>query len=304
MEKKRKAVIGYIILVFVLMPVASFFPLEAAALYLQVALIIMGVTAIVLQKWVHRGRFVDMGFRLNRDALAGLGVGLAYTIVMLALSYGLLLGLNLIEVTANRGSSMLDQGSSLTPAGLTSLVVSGILMFVLALFTEELAWRGYILPKLENLLGGLKAVIVSSILFGLWHIPVYYSIYAGGAEEQGWLAVAKSAMLGSGLAVVPLCILYLTTRELYGVSLSHALFDLFAYHIVGQSALGEMAKNALYSVRVLNESASQTLDWILPVLGIPIMLALCALAKRFVGSRSLRAGSLRPHDLHRSSPVA
>ena len=135
-------------------------------------------------------------------------------------------------------------------------------------------------------------MIVSSILFGLWHIPVYYSIYAGGAEEQGWLAVTKSAMLGSGLAVVPLCVLYLTTRELYGVSLSHALFDLFAYHIVGQSALGEMAKNALYSVRVLNESASQTLDWILPVLGIPIMLALCALAKRFVGPRSLRPRGL------------
>ena len=110
MEKDRKALIGYIVLVFVLMPVASFFPLEAAALYLQVALIIMGVTAIILQKWVHRGRFVDMGFRLNRDALAGLGVGLAYTIVMLALGYGLPLGLNLIEVTANRGSSMVDQG--------------------------------------------------------------------------------------------------------------------------------------------------------------------------------------------------
>lgn len=286
MKKEFIALAGYTAFIFVLLSLAIPFSVEIAVLYIQGALIVMGITAIVLQKTVHRGRFVDMGFRLNRNALVGLGVGVVFTIVMLALGYWLPAKLNLIELTINQGSPMIDQGGSLTSAGFIGPAVNGSLMFIFALFTEELAFRGYILPKLAKFFGGFKAVLLCAVIFGLWHIPAYYSIYAGGAEELGLLAVIKSAMLGSGLAVIPICILYLTTGELYGVSLSHALFDTFAYNIVATPELGEMAEQAIYSLRILNEPAYETLGWILPVLGIPIMLALCALAKKLLVDRS------------------
>lgn len=36
-------------------------------------------------------------------------------------------------------------------------------------FGEEYGWRGYLYPKLEELLGTWKALIVSSVIWGVWH---------------------------------------------------------------------------------------------------------------------------------------
>ena len=37
--------------------------------------------------------------------------------------------------------------------------------------TEEIGWRGYLLPRLEEL-GTKKALILSGLLHGIWHLPV------------------------------------------------------------------------------------------------------------------------------------
>ncbi|TET51282.1 MAG: CPBP family intramembrane metalloprotease, partial [Anaerolineales bacterium] len=218
MNKEKVALVGYIAFIFVLMAVAMLFDVDEAAVYIQAALVAMGVAAVVLQKVVHRGRLLDMGFRPGRKAAIGMGVGLVFTAIMLALAYWLPQQLGFIDLTVNPDSPLVGEAVPLL-ATLVSLAISGGLMFVMALLTEELVHRGYILPKLEQFLGGPKAVVASAVLFGLWHIPAYYSVYAGGAEQQGLVSVLASAMLGSGLSVVPLCLLYLTTRELYGVSL-------------------------------------------------------------------------------------
>ncbi len=285
MNKEKVALVGYIAFIFVLMAVAMLFDVDEAAVYIQAALVAMGVAAVVLQKVVHRGRLLDMGFRPGRKAAIGMGVGLVFTAIMLALAYWLPQQLGFIDLTVNPDSPLVGEAVPLL-ATLVSLAISGGLMFVMALLTEELVHRGYILPKLEQFLGGPKAVVASAVLFGLWHIPAYYSVYAGGAEQQGLVSVLASAMLGSGLSVVPLCLLYLTTRELYGVSLSHALANLFAYSVVASPELGVMAQQAIYNVRVLNQPAYEATAWILPLVGIPIMLGLTALARRLIAAPS------------------
>jgi membrane protease YdiL (CAAX protease family) len=281
LKKERAALIGYILLVFVLMAPAVLLEVEAAVIYVQLALVVMGVAAIALQKLVHREPIADMGFRLNRNAVVGMAAALVATVLSLMLAYWLPERLGIIELTVNRASPLVADDVPLT-ATLLSLAISGGLMFLMALFTEELAHRGYILAKLERLIGRPKAIVFGAALFGLWHIPAYYALYAGGAEQQGFLSVLSAAMIGSGLSVVPLCILYLTTRELYGVSLSHALFDLVAYHVVASPALGVMAQQAIFDVEILNRPLYQAIEWILPLAAIPIMLAIAALAKRFV----------------------
>lgn len=98
-------------------------------------------------------------------------------------------------------------------------------------------------------------------------------------------------LLAHGISVIPICILYMTTRELYGVSLYHALVDVFQYSIIANPAFGEASKDAIYSIRILNEPVFAAMGWALLVLGILIMLALCALAKRLTVRHSL-AGAL------------
>jgi membrane protease YdiL (CAAX protease family) len=39
---------------------------------------------------------------------------------------------------------------------------------------EELGWRGYALPKINNYLTGLSAALIIGILWTLWHVPLIY----------------------------------------------------------------------------------------------------------------------------------
>jgi membrane protease YdiL (CAAX protease family) len=116
------------------------------------------------------------------------------------------------------------------------------------------------LPKLEDAFGAVKAVILCSAIFGLWHLPAYFSIYSGGAAEHGWTSVA-TMLFAHGISAVPLCILYPTTRELYGVSFYHAFVDVIQYSIAGNPAFGNVSKGAIYNMNVLNETAMTIIGW-------------------------------------------
>ncbi len=43
---------------------------------------------------------------------------------------------------------------------------------VFTCFGEEWGWRAYLLPKLKELAGLKKALIISGIIWGLWHLPL------------------------------------------------------------------------------------------------------------------------------------
>jgi len=285
----HKVLIGYIIFIFVLQSIAVFFSPKVASIYLSVAIFAMGIGAIICQKKLHQGTFVDMGFRLNRNALIGIGVGLVFTAIILILHYWLPLRLGLVELKINEGSAVAEGASPILSASIIVLF-GGAILFIAALFGEELSFRGYILPKLEEIFDGFKAVILCSVIFALWHLPVYFSIYSGGATEHGWTSVTQM-LLAHGISAIPVCILYITTRELYGVSLYHALVDVFQYSIIGNPALGEASKDAIYSMKILNEPVFEAMGWTLHILGILIMLALCALAKRLTVRRNIPATS-------------
>ncbi len=292
MKRTLKILIGYIIFIFVLMSVAIFFSPRVSSIYLSFAIFAMGIGAIVCQKKFHHGTFVDMGFRLNRNAAIGLSIGLLFTAIVLILHFWIPLRLGLIEVTLNEGSPAVVKDVPLMLTVSIIIVFGGAIMFIACLLGEELAFRGYILPKLEEIFGGVKAIILCSAIFGLWHLPAYFSIYSGGAAKQGWGSVGIM-LLAHGISAVPICILYLTTRELYGVSLYHAFLGVFQYTIVASPAFGEASKDAIYSMKVLNEPVMEIIGWGWQVLAIFIMLGLCGLAKRMVVTRKNPANSDR-----------
>jgi membrane protease YdiL (CAAX protease family) len=277
----RKSLLGYVVLIFVLEGASLLVPSSLASLYTSLVIFLIGLAAIVWQKFLDRGKVVDMGFRLNRNVLIGLAIVAAFVAIQFGLTFWLPVQAGVVQITASDRSPLAASGMPPLATALIFLVVGGTLLFISCLFGEELAFRGYILPKLSRLYGNFWAVVLCSAIFGLWHLPAYFSVYEGGAAEAGWGSVALM-LLAHGLSSIPICILYLTTRELYSVSIYHALIDVTQYAIVGNPAMGKASQDAVYRLDVTNEEVMEILGLAWIVAAIPIMIGLCRVGKRFV----------------------
>ncbi len=74
-----------------------------------------------------------------------------------------------------------------------ALLIAPILNGV-STFGEEFGWRAYLLPKLSAALGSRKALLLSSVIWGVWHWPVIamghnYGLNYAGAPWLGMLAM-------------------------------------------------------------------------------------------------------------------
>ena len=70
-------------------------------------------------------------------------------------------------------------------------VITMSIVFMLFGFGEEFGWRGYLTPKLEKLMPAPAAIIVSGIIWGLWHAPIIACGHDFGKGYWGdpWLGI-------------------------------------------------------------------------------------------------------------------
>ena len=103
--------------------------------------------------------------------------------------------------------------------------VVGILLapFINALFAvgEELGWRGFLLPKLLPL-GQWKAILISGVIWGVWHAPVIVQghNYPGYPILGIFMMIVLTILLGTILSW-----LYLETLSPWASALAHGAFN-------------------------------------------------------------------------------
>ena len=98
-----------------------------------------------------------------------------------------------------------------------------ILLSLSAGFGEELAYRGFLIPALTELLGqAWGAALLSSAVFGLLH------------AYQGWLGILRTGLLGLVLAAS-----LLLSGTLWPAILAHAILDVMAGVVFGDILVRE-----------------------------------------------------------------
>lgn len=94
---------------------------------------------------------------------------------------------------------------------------------------EEIGWRSYLYPKLEELYGTTKAVVLGGMIWGVWHFP---GIYAGhnfghGYFGEPWTGFAVFTIFTIAVGTI---LFYLTkkTGSVWAAAFMHAADNCFS----------------------------------------------------------------------------
>lgn len=85
-------------------------------------------------------------------------------------------------------------------------LISPVLNFPAAL-GEELGWRGFLLPRLEARLGIRRALLLTGIIWGVWHGPLV--VMGFNYPEHPWLAIPLMICLTSALTLLLAALTYM-----------------------------------------------------------------------------------------------
>lgn len=169
--------------------------LPSATLFLS-ACMLMPALSVLLTKLITREGWRDIGFRprfrghLRYYLAAWLG-----TPLLIAAGGALFFLLRPESFDSSlAAASALSGDAALTPLELKlsilaqllfAAVISPLLNIVFCT-GEELGWRGYLLPKLLEQYGMKKALLLSGLIWGLWHAPMIAMGHNYGVGYPGW----------------------------------------------------------------------------------------------------------------------
>jgi membrane protease YdiL (CAAX protease family) len=105
-------------------------------------------------------------------------------------------------------------GQGLRVAGMMVLHLVGVA------FPEELLFRGLLQTRLSMVVGSGWAVVLTGLLFGLWHLGVNTTAYGGDLATAAARSMVVQGMLGLGYSYA-----LARTRSLVAPSLAHAAFN-------------------------------------------------------------------------------
>jgi membrane protease YdiL (CAAX protease family) len=191
------------------------------ATVLESVVYLAGVLALTWAfcRFVDHGSLADLGLH-KRGWLTKLAAGWGLGALLMFLVFGILVAGGWLTIESSPWQPL-----DLAAAILVALVVG---------FNEELAFRGYIMQRLDQAWGMLLAVAASSILFGLVHV------LNPNVTALGILSVCLSGVLYASA--------YLVTRSLWLPMGLHMSWNIVQMHILGFPGSGHVRPSVMRSV--------------------------------------------------------
>lgn len=207
---------------------------------------------------------------------AFLGIFTSIVLILVALPVGAFLGVYPADfVNFSAFQQVLDERLAAAGATESAVSVAGIIAIQLATLPlaafinllpalgEELGWRGWLLLKLMPL-GTIPAILISGVIWGLWHAPMILLGY-NYPDVPGWLSL--SGMVGTCVVFGAIFSwLRIRSRSVWPAALAHAAFN---------GAGGTFLLFAMAGERIDTTQATMLgwSGWIVPVLMVVVLIA-------------------------------
>jgi membrane protease YdiL (CAAX protease family) len=98
--------------------------------------------------------------------------------------------------------------------------IVGLLIVSALAFFEEIGWRAWLLPRFANRIGPRRAVLLTSLIWAIWHVPFQL---AGIQHIEGVPPIRLALSIPFGIAAVGLILgwLWLRTESIWLVAIAH-----------------------------------------------------------------------------------
>lgn len=167
MEKVKKSILLFLITCFALSSI--FYYLIIGRGLLQFSYILMwcpGVAAIIVSMIYHRG---ENALNFRRCSVKYILAAIFIPLVYWGISYSIYLLIFGKEVIVDNMALNLIKTPSM-------LLISLAIYFITAM-GEEIGWRAYLAPKLNELFGFTKGAFLCGMIWFLWHSSVFLASY-------------------------------------------------------------------------------------------------------------------------------
>ncbi len=185
-------------------------PLIAALLpTAAVALTILVTT----RKGRRRAEWAAVSFRPPR--ITALLTAVALPVGIATASFGIAAAIGVVRLTTP------DLGN--IPRLLANLLLTAV-AFTLLFLGEEIGWRGYLLPRLANLMSGRRAAIATGAVHAVFHLPLLLLTTTYQSAGNRWIVV-PAVLVTITLAGIPYAWLRWSSGSIWPVAVMHAVFN-------------------------------------------------------------------------------
>lgn len=211
------------------------------SIFVLSAVMLMPAISVIITRLITREGFTDFGLnphvRGNVRYYLIAWFGPALLIALGAVIYFLLFPSQFDPTMSQMAGLYAAQGVSLPEGSLLTIFITqlaigifiGPLLNIITTSGEEIGWRGYLLPKLIEMYSPRISIVISGIIWGLWHAPI---IAMGHNYGTGY----PTAPWGGILAMVIFCLfigsifsfLTIRTKSFLPASIAHGSLNGFA----------------------------------------------------------------------------
>ena len=117
------------------------------------------------------------------------------------------------------------------------MLVLGIPFAMVTAIGEEIGWRGFMVPALLEKIGVEKALLLSGLIWGLWHVPILASgLYMPGTPI--WFKVPMFLVVVIGCGVL-IGIITIESKSVWPAAFMHSAHNDFDQAIFGVYTVGD-----------------------------------------------------------------